>query len=194
VTTREVPHGNPALAVTAVEEFYANLALKGTRDSFRKAFGVSGEGLLRRPGGPTEPQREQALAMAERKARKVSAELFEVRVCATCHAVSRSGEEWRVAPVRTQRRWMPHARFDHKTHAQAKCGDCHDVTKSKKASDVAMPTIDACRECHAGSRPAEGKVTSNCMLCHGFHDSAHPWDPGFMPRGSRIAVGPHDAH
>ena len=193
VTTREVPHGNPAHAITAIEEFYANLALKGTRDSFRKAFGVPGEGLLRRAGTPTEPQREQALALAERKAKKVTAELFEVRVCNTCHAVSRSGEEWRIAPVRDNRRWMPQARFDHKSHRQAECGDCHDAARSKRASDVAMPTIGDCRECHAGARAAEGKITSSCLLCHGFHDSRHPWDPGFVPKGSRIAVAP-DAH
>ena len=193
VTTREVPHGNPAHAVTAIEEFYANLALKGTRDSFRKAFGVPGEGLLRRAGTPTEPQREAALALAERKAKKVTAELFEVRVCSTCHAVSRDGEQWRVAAVRYNRRWMPQARFDHRTHRQAECGECHDVSKSKLATDVAMPTIETCRKCHAGARAAEDKVTSNCLLCHGFHDSRHPWDPGFVPKGSRIAVAP-DAH
>ena len=150
--------------------------------------------LLRRAGTPTEPQREQALALAERKAKKVTAELFEVRVCNTCHAVSRSGEEWRIAPVRDNRRWMPQARFDHQSHRQAECGDCHDAARSKRASDVAMPTIGDCSECHAGARAAEGKVTSNCLLCHGFHDSRHPWDPGFVPKGSRIAAGPHDAH
>jgi hypothetical protein len=56
------------------------------------------------------------------------------------------------------------------------------VARSKAASDVAMPGIAKCRECHGGSRPVEGKVTSNCMLCHGFHDSAEPWRPGFVPR------------
>jgi predicted CXXCH cytochrome family protein len=77
---------------------------------------------------------------------------------------------------------MPSARFNHKSHAQAKCADCHDVAGSKKSSDVAMPTIKACRECHGGSRPAEGKVMSNCMLCHGFHDARYPWDPSFTPK------------
>jgi len=46
-----------------------------------------------------------------------------------------------------------------------------------------MPTIKACRECHGGSRPVEGKVTSNCLLCHNFHDARFPWDPLFKPRG-----------
>ena len=139
-------------------------------------------------------ERALALAHAERKARKVATELFEVRVCSTCHGVTREGTDWRVAPVRYNRSWMPQARFDHKTHAQADCGECHDVEKSKQATDIAMPTIERCRDCHAGSKPVEGKVASNCMLCHGFHDSGHPWDPGFVPRGSRVAAGPHDAH
>ena len=195
VTTREVPHGAPAQALTVVEEFYASLALKGTRDSFQKAFGVPGEGLLRRPGAGTA-ERQDALRLASRKAQQVGAELFEVRVCKTCHEVKRrpqaqgEGPQWTVAPIRANNAWMPRARFDHKSHRQAKCGDCHDVAKSKRATDVAMPTIEQCRDCHGGSRPAEGKVTSNCLLCHGFHESAHPWDPQFQPRSTtRVAQG-----
>jgi hypothetical protein len=45
-----------------------------------------------------------------------------------------------------------------------------------------MPTIKTCRECHGGSRPVEGKVTSNCLLCHNFHDARFPWDPLFKKR------------
>jgi predicted CXXCH cytochrome family protein len=89
VTTREVPHGKPAEAQVMIEEFYANLALNGVRDSFQKAFGVPGEGLLRRVGEPGSAERQSALALAQRKARKVSEEMFEVRVCKTCHAVTR---------------------------------------------------------------------------------------------------------
>jgi predicted CXXCH cytochrome family protein len=174
VTAREVPHGKPAAAVAMIDEFYANLALKGVRDSFQKAFGVPGEGLLRRVGTPSDAERQDALRLASRKAAKVTSELFEVRVCATCHQVSHDGE-WKVAPVRASNRWMPQARFDHKSHAQAKCTTCHDVTHSKLSSDVAMPTIENCRECHGGSRPVEKKVTSNCLLCHGFHDARNPW-------------------
>jgi hypothetical protein len=202
VTTREVPHGKPAQAVTAIEEFYASLALQGVRDSFQKAFGVPGEGLLRRPGEPDSGQRAQALRLATAKARRVATEMFEVRVCKSCHEVARSGApagpgelpEWTVAPIRANHHWMPQARFDHKTHGHAPCADCHDVAGSKRASDVAMPTLESCRECHGGSRPQEGKVMSNCMLCHGFHDARFPWDPGFEPRSAVHAAGaPRDA-
>jgi hypothetical protein len=194
VTAREVPHGKPLEAITVVEEFYAGLALKGTRDSFEKAFGVPGEGLLRRAGAPEDSQRRAALELATRKARHVSEELFEVRVCKTCHEVAREAGGWRVAPIRANRSWMPHARFDHRAHGQVKCADCHDVANSKKSSDVAMPAIAKCRECHGGSKPVEGKLTSNCLLCHGFHDSRHAWDPGFKPRSpARVVQGDGNA-
>ena len=174
VMAREVPHGDPAAVAAMIDEFYANLALKGTRDSFQKAFGVPGEGLLRRAGAASEGEREDALRMASRKAAKVTAELFDVRVCATCHEVSHA-KDWKIAPVRASNRWMPGARFDHKAHASAKCADCHDVAMSKTLRDVSMPSIETCRECHAGSAPTEKKVTSNCLLCHGFHDPRYTW-------------------
>jgi predicted CXXCH cytochrome family protein len=136
VTTREVPHGKPLDAVTVIEEFYANLALKAEPDSFQKAFGVPGEGLLRRVGEPSSGERQAALALATRKSQKVAKELFEVRVCKTCHQVS-PAPEWKVAPVRASHRWMPRAEFDHKDPAQAACADCHDVAKSKDAKRVA---------------------------------------------------------
>ena len=194
VSAREVPHGRPAEAITVVREFYANLALNGVRDSFEKAFGVPGEGLLRRTGAPTAGQREAALGMASKKAAYVAEEIFEIRLCRTCHVILRedgpAGMEWNIAKVRANNAWMPHARFDHKSHAQSKCADCHDVAKSKRSADVAMPRIEGCRECHGGSRPAEKKVTSNCLLCHGFHEAGHPWDPQFKPRAAaRVASG-----
>jgi predicted CXXCH cytochrome family protein len=194
VTSRQVPHGRPAEAMTVVREFYANLALNGVPDSFEKAFGVPGEGLLRRAGEPAAGQRQAALGMAAKKAAHVSEEIFEIRLCRTCHEIQRSegdqGVDWNVARVRANRAWMPGARFDHKGHAQARCSSCHDVSKSRRSADVAMPAIESCRECHGGSRPAEGKVTSNCLLCHGFHGERHPWDPKFKPRSStRVASG-----
>ena len=194
VTARQVPHGRPAEAMTVVREFYANLALNGVKDSFEKAFGVPGEGLLRRAGEPTPAQRQVARALAARKAAHVSEEIFEIRLCRTCHEVQRAegdnGVDWNVAQVRANRDWMPSARFDHKSHAQSKCIDCHDVAKSKRSADVSMPAIEGCRKCHGGSRPAERKVTSNCLLCHGFHEQAHPWDPKFKPKAAtRVAAG-----
>ncbi len=190
VTDRQVPHGKPADAVAMIDEFYASLALRGVPDSFQKAFGVPGEGLLRRVGEPTPAERESALRLASRKSRDVAVELVEVRVCKTCHEITRdttaknatSAPAWTVIPPRTSNRWMPEARFDHSAHAKTKCSECHDVSHLKHSSEVAMPSIDTCRKCHAGSRAQTGKVTSSCLMCHGFHDARHPWDPDFHPK------------
>lgn len=195
VTTREVPHGNAREAKTIIGEFYANLALNGVKDSFVKAFGVEGEGLLRRVGEPTEAQRKVALNMAQAKADRVAHELFEVRSCKTCHEVTKTEKDgqpdWTVAKIRANNLWMPASRFDHKSHAQSACTDCHKVTQSKSSTDVAMPTIDDCRKCHGGSKHTlEKTLTSNCLMCHGFHDTKHPWDPSFKPKGTmRVAGG-----
>ncbi len=195
VSARQVPHGKPAEVATVVREFYANLALNGVPDSFQRAFGVPGEGLLRRPGERTPADREAALRLASAKSAAITEEIFGIRLCRTCHEMLLSetdaGREWNVAKVRANNAWMPKARFDHRSHAQAKCADCHDVAKSKRSADVAMPTVESCRECHGGSRPVERKVTSNCLLCHGFHVAEHPWDPQFRPKKAipRVASG-----
>jgi len=201
VTTREVPHGKPEEAAAVISDFYANLALQGTPDSFQKAFGVPGEGLLRRVGSPSDEQRQNALALASRKANRVAADLFEARVCKQCHDVSvipaKAGIQSRqfdIAEVKLSPHRMPHARFDHKAHGNVKCVDCHDVMRAKRIADVALPKIEKCRECHGGSMPAEGKVTSNCLMCHSFHNEAMPWDPKFVPKSrARIAEGKIDA-
>ncbi len=218
VTAREVPHGKPADAVAVIDDFYANLALQGTPDSFQKAFGVPGQGLLRRVSSPSPEERQDALALATRKAKRVEADLFEVRVCKQCHEVSRTtppaqatstpakppstpaggpqlvgaidkpGAQFEIAPVKISPRRMPHALFDHKAHAQTKCADCHDVARAKRISDVPMPKIEKCRECHGGSKPVEGKITSNCLMCHAFHHNDMPWDPQFVPKArARVA-------
>ena len=104
VTTREVPHGDAPKPRTVVEEFYANLALKGVPDSFCKAFGVPGEGLLRRVGEPlggpapgrARPGERQGAARSRRSSSRCAS-------CKTCHEVTRPRgwrPDWKVAPIR----------------------------------------------------------------------------------------------
>ena len=64
---------------------------------------------------------------------------------------------------------------------------------SQSPSAYAPP--ERCRDCHGGSKPVEKKVTSNCLMCHGFHEASHPWDPDFKPRDTtRVAQEAHVAH
>jgi hypothetical protein len=46
---------------------------------------------------------------------------------------------------------------------------CHaTVPKSKHATDILLPDIARCRECHGGAG-SSAKVASDCLMCHPFH-------------------------
>ena len=45
---------------------------------------------------------------------------------------------------------------------------------SEAASDILIPTIETCRECHVGADAGgRGVVPSPCSMCHSFHVSEH---------------------
>ena len=126
----------------------------------------------------TDEQRRRALGFARAKAERVGIDLFEKRVCIACHDVrrTRSGPQggasalaWTVPPVHIAATWMPKAHFNHASHRTTECKDCHPVERSRRSSDIALPDIESCRKCHAGSTPVAGKVVSTCILCHGYH-------------------------
>ena len=60
------------------------------------------------------------------------------------------------------------------------CAGCHaNVSTSTKTSDVNLPTIARCSECHSDS----GGARADCVLCHSYHphegDFAGPKPAGF---------------
>jgi len=179
VTTRQVPHGSEQAVMTVLREFYARLVLGDVPPGV-----VPPPDLQRmRPGAEIDYQeRQQALRIADERAQRVLRELYETRdVCSTCHYVTREPAGYKVAPVRVAHTWMPQALFTHAKHATERCSTCHDVTRSKKATDVAMPTVEKCRECHVGARAVIGKVTSDCATCHKFHAGSENWHAALQP-------------
>jgi predicted CXXCH cytochrome family protein len=78
---------------------------------------------------------------------------------------------------------MPKASFDHAAHAtgDATCETCHAAANSKVASDVLMPQIKVCRDCHGGETGTEGgraRIASPCASCHAYHDKQESlWAP-----------------
>ncbi|MBV9863372.1 MAG: cytochrome c3 family protein [Alphaproteobacteria bacterium] len=165
---KTVPHGDAAGVSTAVADFYARQALQG---------GVAEPGapdLVRRAAGspleqPTESQRRDALAWVSQKTQAALGIIFdEKRGCGYCHAVSRDGDAFRVAPVILRTRFLPQARFDHARHAPISCTDCHDARHSETSAEVLIPGIEKCQSCHGGEDAAL-KAESTCTTCHGFH-------------------------
>lgn len=91
--------------------------------------------------------------------------------CRHCHTETRPWQPGGGLPVfaaaRVPARWMPLSHFSHDSHRVLRCDACHEgVDKSTKSSDVLMPGIKTCRECH---NPTVG-VTSECVDCHRYHD------------------------
>src|SRR5262249_28142112 len=64
-------------------------------------------------------------------------------------------------------RWFPYARSHPEGHRMLDCAACHPATTSTRTSDVLLPGIDNCRQCH--SRATVG-VRSDCLECHNYHD------------------------
>lgn len=175
VSQRQAPHAAVKDVAIMLQEFYARLVL-GDIPS-----GVSPpQDLPRfRPGAVLgADERRHATRLADEKAKRVLRELSGKRgVCSTCHLIVQQpgSEAWDVLPLRMATVWFPQARFPHHKHSAAGCSTCHQVQTSTKASQIAIPSIARCRECHAGAHAIAGKVTTDCAGCHDYHSGTAEW-------------------
>ncbi len=174
---RVVPHGD-AQAVTAfLVDYYSRRFLESYLDPLGRPV------TTRRAGPkPSAADRERLLRDARLQAGRVTRDLFERRSCAQCHAVTptaTSAGVWQVEPVKLRSSWFPDATFSHADHGTAltRCETCHQAKSSRAATDVLLPSIATCRECHAGGEAGatpENRITSTCILCHDFHAGDKP--------------------
>jgi hypothetical protein len=75
--------------------------------------------------------------------------------------------------------WFTHAKFNHASHRALDCRECHAAAypdspnASTRASDVLIPGISNCLQCHAPQRHEGGKVVGgarfDCTECHSYH-------------------------
>jgi hypothetical protein len=166
---RTVPHAQPAQVVGVIRDYYARAALAG---GLNKPGAPEVVQLRRRPGEPlTPPQARAALDWADHQSAIVIDEMFDKRVCGYCHSVSRSNDRevpWDVAPVVLPQHRLDHASFSHAAHRTEKCESCHAARKSKLSTDVLMPELKRCRDCH-GDPGSQAQIQSSCLKCHGYH-------------------------
>lgn len=99
--------------------------------------------------------------------------------CYDCHSITPPGTNgaanWTVTPVHQQMRFMLHGWFDHDAHRTEKCESCHAADQSRSASDLLLPGIKTCRNCHGGEG-SQAKVPSSCAMCHSYHQQpGAPW-------------------
>lgn len=99
--------------------------------------------------------------------------LLWTKTCKQCHALlSGKGQLPIVAASNLTTRWLPHAQFDHQAHGMMTCASCHANTDlSRETSDVLLPGIQTCQQCHREDRPKE-VAEGRCFECHQYHDWA----------------------
>lgn len=113
--------------------------------------------------------------------------------CEMCHTMTAAADRLpQVVPPAIPVRWLPHSVFDHRTHRPLACTECHKATVSKETTDVLLPSVTVCRECHR----ERGGARTGCVECHRYHDKAKERDPSgplTVPQlvtGSPPAAGP----
>ena len=109
--------------------------------------------------------------------------------CGDCHIPTRTNGRADLIPVNLPDRFLQHGFFSHEAHEEEECTDCHAATTSKAATDLLLPDLASCQDCHIGevlSAPGmkvtvkDDEVPSSCAMCHGYHTPTAPW-PGDHP-------------
>lgn len=166
---RQVKHARPKTVLRELEEYYANLALRGgIHDANVPAHLIP----IRRPGAAFSKQ-EITLTWrwVQDKARDQATALIEKRTCSICHRINKvhsSPIPWNIEKVVLPKRWLPLGEFWHSQHEQLDCNHCHSARQSQHSHDVLLPSITNCRECHS-SNETETKLQSTCIDCHIYH-------------------------
>jgi hypothetical protein len=136
--------------------------------------GPSTEGSTDSPRRRPDPPESAADWIAGQIQRAESVLFQEPDGCQKCHTLS-SGDDRplpEVAPTAIPIRWLPHSRFDHGAHRMVSCVGCHDAERSTETTDVLLPSIAVCRECHRES----GGARAACVECHLYHDKSKDRD------------------
>ena len=194
---RVVPHGSPPELMRTLREYYALQYLTEelgaeTDEDQKLAPGTETDAdpvrPVRRPGRVERPQLitdlitamqidpkasigAKAAVFIEARVADAAENLFEKQTCTVCHeitAVADAEVPWKVLPVRISEAWYPLSDFSHEGHKNMECDGCHLARDSEVATDILMPDIANCRQCHGGE-DAENLLASNCITCHKFH-------------------------
>lgn len=187
-TVRTLRHGEPAQVSADLRAYY-----RSTGPARPLALG----GMTRRLPGDYAATKVNAAYVRAAATRPGNAEAAIRAVfskggaCYDCHVVTPPGAagnaNWQVMPVHQSMRYMMNGWFDHAAHKTESCESCHAAPKSSKSSDLLLPGISTCRECHGGEK-AKADVPSGCALCHSYHvgDGA-PWAPDNAIRDKTVA-------
>ena len=189
---RQLPHGKPRDAIALIQDYYVRRAVDPNPErSFqrRRVPDQSTPGTL--CSDPT-------FGCAMQRARIEIDKQFTSTGCSACHRVSDTHsqnvfERYRVAPVRLTLDYFPEVHFSHRQHAiqndktgDAACVSCHPVRNSTSSSELFIPNLSKCLECHSDRLTAQ-RITLQCGSCHRYH----PATPRITsPQATREAQAP----
>ncbi len=181
--TRQVPHAEPAVVINALRDIFSSLALEPTPSQV-----VTVNSLLQGPQIQAGTQSRSSVAQwVNDKTLAAAKDMFEnpKGTCQTCHSITRTADNksdvampvWKVQAVLSTDHWLPKSKFTHAQHENAPCSTCHAAATSKASTDILIPMIATCRNCHTGTsmQPLnvlrQDKVISRCSSCHDFHSA-----------------------
>jgi doubled CXXCH motif protein len=109
--------------------------------------------------------------------------LLYAKTCKQCHTINFSDAPLpEIAKPNLTARWLEHAQFGHRAHRMMSCTTCHArAADSHETSDVLLPGIQVCQQCHRPEGPARESAEGRCFECHQYHDwpKAKPTKGGF---------------
>jgi len=107
--------------------------------------------------------------------------LLYTKTCKQCHTIKTTDSALpEIAKSNVTPRWLEHAEFDHRAHRTMSCTACHARTPdSRETSDVLLPSIQTCQQCHHEQQPKEA-AEGRCFECHEYHD----WTKAKSVKGS----------
>jgi predicted CXXCH cytochrome family protein len=204
--SRQLPHGKPLDAMLMIEDYFARKfsdpAPAPTRKQERRV-----PDLDRDPSSQMEVDicTGSTVVCARQRASREIEKQFNGSGCVSCHVVVDSKDadlhdRFQVTPVRLGYDYFPEARFPHKAHeiqgkltGDAACEFCHASRKSEHSTDLLLPNVDLCLQCHRdrtaadimpaklvnsasgspSSDAAPQKIVSlQCISCHAYHPKA----------------------
>jgi predicted CXXCH cytochrome family protein len=193
-TLRTLPHGKPEQVAGIIRDFW------GSQAAFPRA---DVQAFPRRTPGPYAVTPAQG-----RSANAAIVQLFTGRtpgakgICNDCHIVTDTGSaditrRFAIAPVTLNDHYLPQGRFPHGQHksfegrtGEAACLSCHaGANTSNAATDVLVPGVANCRQCHGAPVKAlfarAPRAGDSCDTCHAYHDGVpHQTSPrGPVPAG-----------
>ena len=178
-TVRTLRHGEPRQVVADIRSFYrAGLRVRPVE------FGTerSRPGDVNQIRAAVQTARAQAgtIARADQAVRQV---FSPGGACFDCHQVQPAAGgslAYGIRPVAFPTRYMLHGWFDHRAHqitqrpgqsrqegTQA-CLSCHRADASSDSTDLLLPNMASCRDCHGGETTSL-PVESSCAMCHDYH-------------------------